>query len=251
MAIEMPVVDLREAEPGIMLITMQDREHKNTFTDALIRELTSAFQRIEEYPGCKAVILTGYDSFFSSGGTQESLLGLHDGALSFNDHQFYSLPLQCKVPVIAAMQGHGIGGGFVLGLFADFVILSRESVYATNFMKYGFTPGMGATLICAEKLGFALAEEMLLTADTYRGADLAKRGISIPVLPREEVLEQAFETARRLADKPRISLITLKEHLAGPLRKRLVKVVEQELAMHRITFHQPEVKERIMKLFGK
>ena len=51
------------------------------------------------------------------------------------------------------MQGHGIGGGFVVGLFADFVILSRESVYSTNFMKYKFTPGMGATYIVPKKIG--------------------------------------------------------------------------------------------------
>ncbi len=98
------------------------------------------------------------------------------------------------------MQGHGIGGGLVFGLFADFVLLSRESIYTANFMKYGFTPVTGATYV----LGLGLAEEMLLSARTYRGADLEKRGIQFPVLPGVEVLQNAHQLARDLAEKPRI-----------------------------------------------
>lgn len=64
-----------------------------------------------------------------------------------------------------------------MDLFADFVILSKESIYTTNFMKYGFTPGMGATFILPQKLGISLAEEMLLAAKTYRGEELQKRAI--------------------------------------------------------------------------
>jgi polyketide biosynthesis enoyl-CoA hydratase PksI len=155
------------------------------------------------------------------------------------------------VPVIAAMQGHGIGGGFVLGMFADFTILARESVYTANFMKYGFTPGMGSTYILPKKLGISLAEEMMLTAGTYRGEDLQKRGVPFQVLPRESVLPQALELAATLAEKPRLSLVTLKDHLVAPLREQLPRFIEQELAMHQLTFHQPEVKQRIDAVFGK
>src|SRR5258707_6019920 len=120
------VVDVRQVEPSIIQITMQDRVHKNTFSAELINGLIEAFASIEAAASCKAVILTGYDSYFASGGTQETLLALHEGHERFSDTNLYSLPLDCRVPVISAMQGHGIGGGFILGLFADFVILSRE-----------------------------------------------------------------------------------------------------------------------------
>lgn len=245
------VVNLQELEPGIVQLTMQDRVHKNTFSDELTIGLIKAFDMIQNNSSYKAVILTGYDSYFASGGTQESLLAIYDGKVKFTDVNIYSLALDCKIPVIAAMQGHGIGGGFVFGLFADFVILSRESIYTTNFMKYGFTPGMGATLILPKKLGFSLAEELLLTAATYRGAELEKRGVSFPVLPRQEVLPHAYQLARQLAEKPRVSLMTLKEHLVAPIREQLAEIVAKEVAMHEKTFHQSEVKERILTLFGK
>jgi len=245
------VVALNEIESGIVQLTMQDRVHKNTFSEELVLGLIRSFTSIQANSNYKVVILTGYDSYFASGGTQEMLLAINEGKAKFSDMNIYSLALDCKIPVIAAMQGHGIGGGFVMGLFADFVILSRESVYTTNFMKYGFTPGMGATYILPKKLGFSVAEELLLNAGNFRGAELEKRGIPFPVLPRAEVLNYAFELARQLAEKPRVALITLKDHLVTSLRDQLPMVIEQEVAMHEKTFHQPEVKERIIALFGK
>lgn len=244
------VVELAELEAGIVQVRMQDRDNKNTFTDGLISGLTDAFDAIKARDDWKVVVLTGYGNYFSSGGTQEGLRDLYDGKFQFTDKDLYSLPLNCPIPVIAAMQGHGVGGGFVLGMFADLVILARESVYTANFMKYGFTPGMGSTFILPKKLGIALAEEMMLTASTYRGEELHKRGIPFPVLPRENVLEHAMERARILADKPRVSLVTLKDHLVAPLREQLPGFIEKEIAMHERTFHQPEVRDRIEALFG-
>jgi polyketide biosynthesis enoyl-CoA hydratase PksI len=245
-----PAVHLQEIEPGIVQVTMQDRVHKNTFSEELMAGLLQSFQAIQANSCYKVVILTGYESYFASGGTQEGLLAIYEGKAVFTVGNLYSLALDCQLPVIAAMQGHGIGGGFVLGLFADFVILSRESVYTTNFMKYGFTPGMGATYIVPKKLGISLAEELLLTAANYRGAELEKRGLPFPVLPREKVMSHAIELARQLAEKPRISLITLKDHLVATLRAELPRVIQQELEMHSKTFHQEEVRERIISLFG-
>ncbi len=243
------VVECKDMGSGVIQIKMQDKVHKNTFSEELTRGLVEAFEKVKTRTDYKAVILTGYDSYFACGGTQEGLLYLSEGKGKFTDTNLYSLALDCPIPVISAMQGHGIGGGFVMGLFADFVILGRENIYTANFMKYGFTPGMGATLILPQKLGISLAEEMLLAARTYRGEDLQKRGIPFPVLPREEIAEYALETAYALAEKPRISLITLKDHLVANLREELPKVIDQEVAMHEKTFHQPEVRDRIKSLF--
>ncbi|MEB2549297.1 polyketide synthase [Burkholderia gladioli] len=254
------VVELRELEAGVLQVVMQDRANKNTFSDALIRGLGDAFDAIRQDPHCKAVILTGYDNYFASGGTQDSLMYLSEGKGTFadiaasgsrNGINLYSLALNCPVPVISAMQGHGIGGGFVMGLFADFVVLGKECLYTTNFMKYGFTPGMGATLVLPQKLGLPLAQNMLMSARSFYGDKLQKLGVPFPVVPRAEVAACALEIARSLAEKPRFSLVTLKDHLVADLRTRLAGVIEQELVMHEKTFGQPEVRERIRSLFGQ
>jgi polyketide biosynthesis enoyl-CoA hydratase PksI len=243
-------VTLQELDSEIVVVRMEDRASKNTFSMEIAEGLIEAFRTINANPRYKAVILTGYDSYFASGGTKESLLLLSAGAGKFTDVDLYSLALNCPIPVIAAMQGHGIGGGFALGMFADFPILSRESVYTTNFMKYGFTPGMGATFILPRKIGITLAAEMMLAARTYRGEELQRRGVPFPVLPRAEVMAYATDLARDLAEKPRVSLVTLKDHLVAGLRAGLPRVIEQEVLMHERTFHRPEVKDRIEALFG-
>lgn len=238
-------VGYQELGSCIVQITMQDTTHKNTFSDQLIIGLSEAFERARADERCKVVILTGYGNYFASGGTKESLLQIQERRISFTDSDIYGLALDCPVPVISAMQGHGIGGGFAMGLFSDFVILSQESIYTTNFMRYGFTPGMGATLILPRKLGFSLAEEMLLSAKNYYGRELKERGVPFPVLPRGDVLPYAIELAETIAEKPRVSLITLKDHLVTDLRAELPVYIKREVAMHEKTFHQPEVRDLI------
>ncbi|AJQ95091.1 polyketide synthase [Gynuella sunshinyii] len=246
-----PIIDISEVQTGVLQIRMQDYQHKNLFTHDMSRALIEAFNTVSADSTCKAVILTGFDTYFATGGTQEDLLMLQEGHASFSDNNIYALALECPVPVISAMQGHGIGGGFVMGLFADFVILSRESIYTTNFMKYGFTPGMGATMIVPNKLGAYLGNEMLTLAKRYRGEELKQRGVPFPVYQRAEVLPKAIEIACELAEKPRISLIKLKDQLTRTLRKELPVYIEQEVAMHAETFRQQEVKENIERLFGR
>ncbi|NQY68172.1 MAG: enoyl-CoA hydratase/isomerase family protein [Flavobacteriales bacterium] len=244
------LVYLTEIEPEIVQITMEDRVYKNTYTHEFMVGLVGAFEKIKQNKKYKVVILTGYDTYFASGGSKDGLLAIHEGKTKFNDINFYSVALDCEIPVIAAMQGHGIGGGFVMGMFADFVVLGRENVYTTNFMKYGFTPGMGATYIITKKLGIPLGHDMLLNAQNFRGADLEKRGFPFPVYPRNQVLEKSLELAQQLAEKPRVSLVILKKHLVEEIKKDLPAVIEKELVMHSKTIHEDEVKERINSLFG-
>lgn len=248
---DLGVVKLCEVTSEIILVKMEDRKNKNTFSKALVSQLIEAFQTINCNEKYKVAILTGYDNYFATGGTKESLIAINKNREKFTDTNIYSLALECKIPVISAMQGHGIGGGFIMGLFSDFVVLGKECIYTTNFMRYGFTPGMGATLIVPYKLGYSLGEEMLMNAQNYRGQQLAQRGVPFPVIPKNDVITYSIETAKELCEKPRFSLITLKKHLTENIREQLPVYIQKELYMHELTFHQEEVGKRIENLFGR
>lgn len=243
------VVTLQEIEPGIAQITLQDKKNKNMFTRELTAGLFDAYRRIAADSRYRVVIVTGYDSYFASGGTRADLLTLQEGEHFFDEVDLMRPALHCELPVISAMQGHALGGGLAMGLFSDFVVLSRESVYSASFMKYGFTPGMGATYILPKRFGFNLGYEMLLNGDEFQGADLQKRGVPLPVLPRKEVLPYAYQLARGIAEKPRISLVTLKAHMVRAIKTDLDETVREEIEMHKKTFHRPEVREKIEKMF--
>ena len=221
---------------GIVVVKMEDREAKNMFSDAFMDGIREAFAHIDGTPGYKVVILTGYDSYFSSGGTKDSLLAIQAGKAKFTDYKIFQLPLDCKLPVIAAMQGHGIGAGWSLGMFADVVLLSEESRYVSPYMNYGFTPGAGATWSLADKLGQDLARESLLTGEQYAGRELKARGLRLPILPRAEVNAAAMALARHIAQGSRRGLINLKRRLTESVRPLLEETYRLELAMHEKTF---------------
>ena len=271
-------------EKNIGIVVLEEREYKNTFSNRFVKGIMQTFAAIKNDPDIKVVIVHGYDNYFCCGGTKEELIGLYEGIgkgtaqftdmqISFDsdqhpksdislgskepsdsdiplDSNFYDLLLNCDVPVISAMQGHALGGGLAFGCFADIIVMSIECIYSANFMKYGFTPGMGATYIIPKKLGELLGTEMLLTAKNYYGEELKNRGAPAKIVRKSEVIRTAMEIANDLADKPLLSLKVLKKNLTSQIRSELPAVIEQELEMHRITFSQPEVRMRIEKLFG-
>lgn len=241
-----PEVTLEIDADGIALVRMQDRTHRNMFTPAVLEGLMHCFAAIDADDSVKAVIVTGIDNVFAMGGTREELLTLSEQVRTFASLEFiFKGFLQCRVPVIAAIQGHAQGGGLVFGLYADVVVMAEEGLYSAVFTKYGFTPGLGATFILGDKLGDGLATEMMMTAATYRGSELQQRGAGVTFRPAAEVISTALGIAREMAQKPGTTLRTLKQGLAQRKLERLPAVIAEEVRMHGETFGQAEVKERI------
>jgi acyl transferase domain-containing protein/enoyl-CoA hydratase/carnithine racemase/acyl carrier protein/SAM-dependent methyltransferase/ribosomal protein S18 acetylase RimI-like enzyme len=235
-ALHSKVVTATAHPDGIVVVKMEDRESKNMFSDALVAGVTEVFAHIEQTPAYKVVILTGYDSYFASGGDKEGLLAIGQGKASFTDFNIYQSALDCPLPVIAAMQGHGIGAGWSMGMFADIALIGEESRYVSPYMDYGFTPGAGATWILAEKIGQDLARESLLTARYYAGSELKDRGLRLRVAPRAEVYPAAMALAKQIAQAPRSSLIGLKRQATRHFYQQLEETYRLELAMHEKTF---------------
>jgi len=121
------VVKLNEVGGGIVLISMEDRQHQNTFTDGLIHGLIDCLQKSKQAEPTRLWCLRDM-IIFQLRWTKEDLMRIHRGEVTFNELQWFTSPLECDIPVISAMQGHGIGGGFAFGLYADFSILGRENI---------------------------------------------------------------------------------------------------------------------------
>ncbi|GJM07036.1 MAG: putative polyketide biosynthesis enoyl-CoA isomerase PksI [marine bacterium B5-7] len=236
----------------IATVVMCDRERKNTFTSHFVSELIDVFSRIEQHPTIKVVVLHGYDNYFCCGGTKEELLQIYEGRRVFTDLNIHDILLNCKFPVISAMQGHALGGGFILGCYADIVVMAKQCIYSTNFMKYGFTPGFGSTYIIPRLFGDSLGREMLFSAKSYHGLELQQRGSNTKIVDKEDVLSVAFQLAQEFIDKPRISLLALKRSFTESVKRQLPAYIKEELAMHELTFTESEeVRSRIEHFFGR
>jgi len=234
----------------ILEVRFEDKESKNMFTDAFIAGVTEVFEHIENNTSYKVIVLTGYDNYFASGGTKEGLFAIQEGKSKFTDIKIYQLAMECKVPVIAAMQGHGIGAGWALGAFADFVLFSKERKYVSPYMNYGFTPGAGATFIFPKIMGYDLARETLLTGSEYSGIEFKERGTHLPVWSKDEVLAKAMEIAKQLSNLPRTVLMAFKKQSTQHVISQAEATKKLELAMHEKTFvGDQETLQQIQKNF--
>lgn len=243
-----PVV-LDIPEPGIGIVLMQDPVGKNALSEPFVEALCTCFDQIRDDPGLKVCLLRGLPDVFCSGAPLSLLVSLAEGQVLPTDIVLSEQLLDLPVPMIAAMEGHAVGGGLALGLCCDMVLVSRESRYGCSFMNMGFTPGMGITGLLEEALGPYLAREMMLSGEFVKGSRLQGRGNLNDVLPRAEVWPRAMSLARRLSEKPRFALELLKRNLSIDRRRRFQTAKTLEAQMHQVCFAHPETLDMIKKSY--
>lgn len=179
---------------------MLDRpENRNAMTPELLNAFDEALDRLAGEPGVRAVIVTGSGSTFCSGADFRS--DLLDEVAAPDDHFPVYRPflrlLDVPVPVIAAMQGHAVGGGFGLALVCDIRIAADEARYGANFVRLGLSPGMGISHLLPRIIGLPLAMEYLVTGRLFDGTTAHRIGFANHVVPADQVLA----TARAIADQ--------------------------------------------------
>jgi polyketide biosynthesis enoyl-CoA hydratase PksI len=238
-------VRLEVDDRGIATVAMGDADGRNAMSESFVRALSEALATVAACAQARVVVLLGLPEVFSSGASRETLQAILDGKLVPADIVLPRAVLDVPVPVIAAMEGHAVGGGLALGLCADIVLIARESSYGCNFMSLGFTPGMGTTRLLEHVLSPAIAHEMMYTGQFFRGAHFEGRSGFNYILPRAEVRPRAMDLAARIAEKPRTALETLKRALSVGKRQAFEAARATEAAMHAITFAGPDVRRLI------
>ncbi len=239
-------------ENGIGYLFMEDEERKNIFSDSFIDGFIGEIDRIEEELRPSALILKGLDDVFCGGAEKEGLIDLCDGKVVVKDLVLSEKLINTPFPVIAAMEGHAMGGGLVLGLCSDIIVMARESRYGAVFMTLGFTPGMGTTTLLPELVGPYIANEMMFTGKRFKGSELAEKGIHINyILPKKDVLLKAKDIARQISEKNKKSVYLLKYALSAKKKKLLIDARLQEDMMHRLSFGFPETKQIIEEFYAR
>jgi polyketide biosynthesis enoyl-CoA hydratase PksI len=197
------------------------------------------------------MIIEGIDDVFSAGAEKQTLMDLCDGKIKVKDLEVSEKLVNLNFPVISAMKGHAMGGGFVIAMCSDIVIASLESRYGAVFMSMGFTPGMGTTTLLQDLVGPNIANEMMFTARRYKGSELAKRNTNINyILPKNEVMKKAEDIALQICEKNIKSINLLKYALSARKKKLLIEARLQEDMMHALSFGFPETKKTIESFYA-
>ena len=235
----MQLDSIQNNEDGIFHMAIDDPANQNRLTQQLCDELKEALTMLAGEKRMKVLILSGRKEVFCAGASLELLRRIStDGAVEdlAVGIQMMALP----VPIIAAMEGHAVGGGLVLGMCCDLTIASETSRYGLNFLTMGFTPGMGTTGLVPELVGASFAAEMMLTGKFYKGRDLRGRGLFTHVVPRDQVLPMTWDLARNMADKPGYALEMVKDAVMAPRRRAFQDALSRERLMHKACFSHSE-----------
>lgn len=245
-------VSLEYNDSGVAVITMQDTDGKNVFSDSLIHGLIEVLDELENSSRPPVAILRGLPDVFSGGAEKETLIGLSEGKIHVKDLLISERLIQAPFPIIAAMEGHAIGGGLIMAVCCDIVIAAKESRYGTVFMNMGFTPGMGCTALLQGLMGEYIANEMMFTGKRFKGRELAEKSTNINyILPKAQVMDKAHDIALQIAEKNIESIYLLKYALSAKKKKLLVDARVHEDFMHRLSFGLPETKERIRNFYAE
>lgn len=201
---------LYEVEEKIATITLNRPDKLNAYTPAMGDEVVDAFAKAQGDADARVVILTGAGRGFCAGVDLESLKasfagqGDQAGAAKLGEEDFLrKLPLdivRSGKPVIAAVNGHAIGVGITMTLPCDLRIAAAGAKLGLTFAKLGILPGLGASHLLPRLVGMAKAQELVLTARTFPAEEALEMGLVNRVVPGEELMQAARETARQIAE---------------------------------------------------
>ncbi|WP_128378485.1 enoyl-CoA hydratase-related protein [Streptomyces cavernae] len=200
-------------DDGILVITL-DRPKANAVDVATSRELYAAFHRLHSDPQLRVGIITGAgERFFCAGWDLKAAV---NGEAVDADHgpggfagltEFFAL----DKPVIAAVNGLALGGGFELALAADLIVAADHAEFALTEATLGLVPDSGGALRLPRLLPRAIATELLLTGRRLTAPEAARWGLLNQVVPGERLRTTAHALARRICRSAPLAVAAVKE----------------------------------------
>ena len=198
-----------------------DRPKANTIDGPLSREMGKRFAEFRDDPDLRVVILTGAgERFFSAGWDLNAVADGEEYLGDYGEGGFGGFPEMTDLlkPVICAVNGMAVGGGFEMLLRADFVIAAEHAQFMLTEVRMGLAPDVG-TFMLPKLLPRQKAFEILMAGRRHGAQELASLGLINEVVPADQLIDRARALAEDLCRAAPLSLAAIKEavHLTEKL----------------------------------
>lgn len=190
----------------VTVFTVDRPEVRNALDPATLEALADGIAAASRDPGTGAAVLTGAGSAcFSAGMDLRSVRAgrARVGAAVRRFHQAMGSP--GRLPVVAAVRGMAVGGGFELMLMCDLAVAARDCRFALPEVRRGLVPGGGALLL-PSRVPLATALEIALLGDDLPAERALQLGLVNRLVDDEQVVETAIRLAAALASRPPATL---------------------------------------------
>lgn len=202
-----------EKRNGVGLVRLNRPEKRNALNGETLADLTYLLDAWEADPDVRVILLTGNGRAFCAGGDiggEENMdvVGAFHGGIEGN--ALMKKMEKCRLPIIAAINGHCLGGGYELALACDIRIASEQAKIGLPEVTLGILPGSGGTQRLARLVGPGKAKLLLFTGDQVTARRALELGMVDMVFPAESMLDEAMAFAERIASMPPLSLEYIK-----------------------------------------
>lgn len=223
---------LFEKMEGVALITLNRPERHNSICQDLLVNLYGCIDEVSADEGIVAAVITGNGRSFCSGidlaviGTDNLLDPRGDG------RDMPDVFSSCTKPLIGAINGSAITGGFELALNCDFLIASENARFIDSHAKVGIHPGWGMTQLLQQAVGQRMAKQLSFTCRPLSATDALRCGLVNEVVPADGLVPRALEIARDMTQVNR----GIMQEIKALIEKRGEVTLQEALRLEREGF---------------
>lgn len=223
---------LFEKSGGVAKITLNRPDKFNSFNREMALALQQTLDACKDDREVRAVLVTGNGKAFCAGQDLQEAMDTEGPDIDKIVAEHYN-PIILRIrnlekPVVAAVNGVAAGAGANIALACDVVIAASSASFIQAFSKIGLIPDSGGTYFLPRLVGFQKASALMMLGDKVGAQEAERMGMVYKVAEDENILEEAMETAKKLATMPTVALGLTKKLLNGSMDNDLNSQLGQE-----------------------
>jgi enoyl-CoA hydratase/carnithine racemase len=198
---------------GVLTITFNRPEKKNSMTAAMYQALAQVLSHAADDAQVRVVVIAGTEQIFSAGNDLGDFIENPPDTAAAPVWQFLRALNAFPKPVIAAVCGPAVGIGTTILLHCDLVFAGENARFSLPFVNLGLCPEAASSLLLPKLVGYQRAARALLSGEPFDANAALQMGLVNQVIPAGEALAVAQAEAAKLVTKPLVALVETKRLL--------------------------------------
>jgi enoyl-CoA hydratase/carnithine racemase len=240
-----------ERSGNILSVQLNRPAKKNAMTSSMYITMAELLDGAAKDDQIRVVLWHGAGDSFSAGNDLEDFMKNPPGPGESPQARLMHALINFEKPLVAAVQGAAIGGGTTMLAHCDFVYAGESAKFQLPFVNLALVPEFGSSYLLPLRFGHVRAAELILLGQPFGASRAAELGLVTQVVPDQQLLAIATETARRLAEKPAAAVQACKRLLKQAFREQLEQAVKFENEEFAVRVRSDEAKEVFKAFFAK
>ncbi len=242
---------LIDTNAGVMTITLNRLEKKNSFTGTMYADMADALLQADVDDAVRAVVFQGHETIFSAGNDIGDFLSAPPSTQDAPVFRFLRAVSTFRKPVLAAVCGPAVGIGTTLLFHCDLVVAGDNAAFSMPFVNLGLCPEAGSSLLAPQIMGYGRAAEALLLGEPFMAEAALEMGLVTRIVPPAEAAALAQRQAQKLATKPLGSIIETKRLLKKGNVHALTERIAEEANSFSHMLREPAAREAFAAFMEK